>query len=40
MPGTREHLSMVPGVAPMDWGVFAVWGVWDTILTGYVVGVA
>jgi hypothetical protein len=40
MPGMREHLNMVPDVAPMDWGVFAIWGVWDTILTLYVVGLA
>ena len=37
MPKTREYLSMIPGVAPMDWGVFAIWGVWDTILTALVV---
>lgn len=37
MPRTREHLSMVPGVAPMNWGVFAIWGVWDTLLTALVV---
>ena len=37
MPKTREHLSMVPGVAPMNWGVFAIWGVWDTLLTALVV---
>jgi hypothetical protein len=40
MPATREYLTVVPDVAPMDWGVFAVWGVWDTILTAFVVGVA
>jgi hypothetical protein len=32
MPRTREHLDAVPGVAPMDLAVFALWGVWDTIL--------
>ena len=37
MPKTREYLSIVSGVAPMDWGVFAIWGVWDTILTALVV---
>jgi hypothetical protein len=37
MPKTREYLSMVPGIAPMNWSVFASWGVWDTILTGLVI---
>jgi hypothetical protein len=32
MPMTRESLSMVPGVAPMNWMVFALWGLWDTLL--------
>lgn len=39
MPMMRTHLSTVPDVAPMNLGVFAMWGVWDTILiaaaTGY-----
>jgi len=33
MPATREHLSVVPNVAPMDWFIFSLWGIWDTILT-------
>ena len=37
MPKTREYLAMVPGVAPMDWAVFALWGIWDTILSALVV---
>jgi len=37
MPMTREELSTVPGVAPMSIPVFAVWGVWDTILVIMVV---
>ena len=37
MPKTRKYLSMVPGVAPMDWGVFAIWGIWDTLLSALVV---
>ncbi|HTQ29579.1 MAG TPA: hypothetical protein VMI53_00065 [Opitutaceae bacterium] len=37
MPGTRAFLFQVPGVAPMNWGIFAVWGTWDTILTIMVV---
>lgn len=28
---------MVPDVAPMDWGVFMIWGVWDTLLTASIV---
>lgn len=37
MPATRQFLSTVPDVAPMDWKVFLVWGVWDTVLTVFVV---
>lgn len=37
MPETRQFLSMVPDVAPMDWGVFMIWGVWDTLLTASIV---
>jgi hypothetical protein len=40
MPTMRQELGMVPGVAPMDWLVFSIWGVWDFILTAFVVGVA
>ena len=32
MPMMREALPGVPGVAPMNLGVFMIWGVWDTIL--------
>jgi hypothetical protein len=37
MPTLRRTLSNVEGVAPMNWGVFAIWGFWDTLLTGLVV---
>lgn len=37
MPETRQFLSMVPNVAPMDWGVFMIWGIWDTLLTACIV---
>lgn len=37
MPETREFLSVVPNVAPMSWGIFLVWGVWDTLLTASIV---
>jgi hypothetical protein len=33
MPATRKFFSNVPGVAPMNWDVFSIWDVWDTILT-------
>ncbi len=36
-PLMREYLSMVPGVVPMNWIIFASWDVWDTILTALVV---
>ncbi len=32
MPMTREALAVVPGIAPMNFPVFLVWGIWDTIL--------
>jgi hypothetical protein len=37
MPKMREHLAVVPNVAPMNWWVFSIWGVWDTILTASIV---
>lgn len=37
MPETRQFLSMVPNIAPMDWGVFMIWGIWDTLLTACIV---
>ena len=40
MPMMRNAFSNVEDIAPMDLGVFAVWGLWDTILifgtTGFV----
>lgn len=32
-PEMHSYLSMVPNVADMNWGIFAIWGVWDTLLT-------
>lgn len=32
MPMMRDTLSEVENVAPMDWTIFLIWGVWDTIL--------
>ncbi len=32
-PEMHEYLSVVPGVADMDWGIFVIWGFWDTLLT-------
>jgi hypothetical protein len=37
MPTMRKDLAVVPNVAPMDWWVFSIWGVWDTILTASIV---
>lgn len=37
MPEMRKDLSGIPNVAPMDWIVFSIWGVWDTILAASVV---
>lgn len=40
MPMMRAAFPEMSGVAPMDWGVFLVWGAWDTVLvlaiTGFV----
>ncbi len=32
-PEMHEYLSVVPGVVDMDWGIFVIWGFWDTLLT-------
>ena len=32
MPMMRSALPGVENAAPMNWGVFAIWGAWDTIL--------
>lgn len=37
VPETRQFLSMVPDIAPMNWSVFLIWGVWDTVLTASIV---
>lgn len=40
MPMMRDTLPGVENVAPMDVGVFAIWGLWDTILVVAVTGFA
>jgi hypothetical protein len=37
IPEMRSFLSMVPNIAPMDLGIFSIWGIWDSILTGLTV---
>lgn len=32
MPMIRDTLAVVPDVAPISIGIFAQWGIWDTIL--------
>jgi len=32
-PEMHEYLSAIPNVADMNWGIFAIWGLWDTLLT-------
>lgn len=32
-PEMHEYLSVVPNVADMNWVIFAIWGLWDTLLT-------
>ncbi|MEM9090948.1 MAG: hypothetical protein AAGC93_19650 [Cyanobacteria bacterium P01_F01_bin.53] len=36
-PETQTTLAAIPNVADMNWGIFAIWGVWDTVLTAFVV---
>ncbi|MGH1339811.1 MAG: hypothetical protein ACRBFS_27070 [Aureispira sp.] len=37
MPTMREELASISNVAPMDWWIFSIWGLWDTILTASIV---
>ena len=37
MPAMRDTLVMVPDVAPMNVGIFLIWGLWDTLLVGLAV---
>lgn len=32
MPMLQEAFPQLPGVVPMSWPVFAIWGVWDSIM--------
>jgi hypothetical protein len=38
MPAMRRDLAVLPGVAPMSWPVFSIWGIWDTVLTVALMG--
>ena len=37
MPEMKSFLHMVPNVADMNLGIFALWGIWDTVLSTLVV---
>lgn len=37
LPRTREYLSEVPGVAPINIPVLFIWACWDMLLTGLTV---
>nr|WP_299383406.1 hypothetical protein [Allomuricauda sp.] len=37
MPTTKDFFDHKEGVAQMDWGIFAIWGLWDTLLTSLLV---
>ncbi|QLG45850.1 hypothetical protein [Costertonia aggregata] len=37
MPRVKAFFNNKEGVAEMDWGIFAIWGLWDTLLTGVLV---
>lgn len=40
MPMMRESMSTVHDVAPMNFAVFMIWGLWDTLLFVVVGGIA
>lgn len=37
MPRTRQFFEHRMGIAEMNWGIFTIWGVWDTLLTALMV---
>lgn len=37
MPRTKVFFHNKEGIAEMDWGIFAIWGFWDTLLTAILV---
>ncbi|MEL6253826.1 MAG: hypothetical protein AAFR87_17590 [Bacteroidota bacterium] len=37
MPRMKAYWEGIPGIAEMNLGIFSIWGVWDTLLTGLVV---
>tara|TARA_R110002126_G_scaffold236965_1_gene380530 strand:- start:2524 stop:2862 length:339 start_codon:yes stop_codon:yes gene_type:complete len=37
MPRVKSFFDNKSGVADMDFGIFAIWGFWDTLLTGVLV---
>ena len=39
-PETQAALGAIPNVADMNWGIFAIWGGWYTVLTVFVVVIA
>ncbi len=36
-PRMRSFFDNNPHVADMDWGIFTIWGLWDTLLSGVLV---
>ncbi|MEO0527844.1 MAG: hypothetical protein AAFZ89_11495 [Bacteroidota bacterium] len=36
-PRTRAFFNGRPGIAEMDWFIFAIWGLWDMLLSAVVV---
>ena len=40
MPRVKAFFDNKLGIADMDLGIFAIWGVWDTLLTGVLVFVS
>lgn len=37
IPALKNRLSPLEGIAEMNWTIFSIWGLWDTILTALIV---
>jgi len=37
MPNVKSYWNNLETVANMNWGIFCIWGIWDTILTAMTV---
>lgn len=37
MPEVKDYWNNLEGIADMNWIIFSIWGIWDTLLTAFVV---